>query len=157
MFLSRSVFKGIRDRLRGIAWLRRQWARIPERWKRTESETLGVLRERPGSFVTAVAITFLDWQLGVVEALLILRFLHLPVSFPQAYAIELLSVVIEGILFFVPAKIGTQEGGKVLIFLAMGLDPAKGLTLGLIRRLCGLFWAGVGLVFLGRLSRRVPA
>jgi uncharacterized protein (TIRG00374 family) len=157
MFLSRSVFEGIRDRLRGIAWLRRQWARIPERWKRTESETLGVLRERPGSFVTAVAITFLDWQLGVVEALLILRFLHLPVSFPQAYAIELLSVVIEGILFFVPAKIGTQEGGKVLIFLAMGLDPAKGLTLGLIRRLCGLFWAGVGLVFLGRLSRRVPA
>ncbi|HEY1251680.1 MAG TPA: flippase-like domain-containing protein [Thermoanaerobaculia bacterium] len=157
MFLSRSVFEWIRDRLRRVGFLRRQWARIPERWKKTEAETLGVLRERPGSFILAVAITFLDWQLGVIEALVILHFLHQPVTFPQAYAIELLSVVIEGILFFVPAKIGTQEGGKVLIFLAMGLDPAKGLTLGVIRRLCGLLWAGVGLVFLGRFSRRVPA
>ena len=155
--LSRTAFPAIRNRLRGIAWLRRRWAAIPERWKKTESETIGVLRERPGSFLLAVAITFLDWQLGVIEALVILRLLHQPITFPQVYAIELLSVVIEGILFFVPAKIGTQEGGKVLIFLAMGLDPMKGLTLGVIRRLCGLFWAGVGLGFLGRLSRKAEA
>ena len=154
--LSKSAFEGIRNRLRGVRWLRARWAAVPERWKKTEADTLGVLRERPRAFVTAVAITFLDWQLGVIEALVILRFLRQPVGFPQCYAIELLSVVIEGILFFVPAKIGTQEGGKVLIFLAMGLDPAKGLTLGVIRRLVGLFWAVAGLALLGRFSRRAP-
>lgn len=151
--LSKSVLGAIRNRLRGVQWLRARWAAVPERWKKTEADTLGVLRERPRAFVTAVAITFLDWQLGVIEALVILRFLRQPVGFPQCYAIELLSVVIEGVLFFVPAKIGTQEGGKVLIFLAMGLDAAKGLTLGVIRRLCGLFWAAVGLALLGRFSR----
>jgi uncharacterized protein (TIRG00374 family) len=163
VLLSESVFEAIRNRLRAFVfggdpraprqWLRARWAAVPERWKKTEADTLGVLRERPRAFVTAVAITFLDWQLGVIEALVILRFLRQPVGFPQCYAIELLSVVIEGVLFFVPAKIGTQEGGKVLIFLAMGLDAAKGLTLGVIRRLCGLFWAVVGLALLGRFSR----
>jgi uncharacterized protein (TIRG00374 family) len=155
--LSESAFAAIRRRLGGIQWLRKRWAAIPERWKKTEHDTLEVLRERPRAFVTAVGITFLDWQLGVIEALVILRFLRQPVGFPQCYAIELLSVVIEGVLFFVPAKIGTQEGGKVLIFLAMGLDPAKGLTLGVIRRLCGLFWAGVGLGLLGAFARKAQS
>ena len=76
-----------------------------------------------------------------------------PVDWRQAFSIETLAVTIEGILFFVPAKMGAQEGGKVLIFKAMGLDPATGLALGLVRRVRELAWAAIGLCLLGVLSR----
>jgi hypothetical protein len=64
--------------------------------------------------------------------------------------VEVLSVAIDGMLFFVPAKAGTQEGGKVLIFTILGLDPAKGLALGIVRRIRELTWASIGLMILSR-------
>jgi uncharacterized protein (TIRG00374 family) len=154
---SQSALEWIGRRLGRIPWLKARWVSVPERWKSLEAELVSVLRKRPGPFGAAVAASFLDWQVGVLEALLILHFLHQPVGWAQAYAIEVLSVTIEGVLFFVPAKMGAQEGGKVLIFLAMGLDPGKGLALGLTRRLVQLFWAGVGLAILGRSQRRTAA
>lgn len=154
---SQSALEWIGRRLGRIPWLKARWASQPERWKSLEAELVGVLRKRPGAFAASVGASFLDWQVGVLEALLILHFVHQPVGWAQAYAIEVLSVTIEGVLFFVPAKVGAQEGGKVLIFLAMGLDPAKGLALGFTRRLCQLAWAGVGLAILGRFQRRVAA
>ena len=135
-------------------WLAARWASVPERWQALLGETLTALRERPRAFVSSVTASLLAWQAGVIETFVILRLLQLPVGWPQALAIEVLGVTIEGILFFVPAKMGTQEGGKVLIFLAMGLPPAKGFALGLIRRLRELAWAAAGLVALGRYQRR---
>ena len=58
------------------------------------------------------------------------------------------SVLIVGILFFVPAKVGTQEGGKVFLFSALGLDPVRGLTVGIVRRIRELAYAGLGLAVL---------
>ena len=48
----------------------------------------------------------------------------------------------------------TQEGGKVVIFLAMGLEAAKGLALGFLRRLRDLAWAAAGFVVLAAYQRR---
>jgi glycosyltransferase 2 family protein len=143
--------KGVLGRVR---WLRARWAALPERWRSLEREARNALRERPGAFAESVGAAFLGWQAGVVEAFVILRFLREPVGWGQAFAIEALAVVIEGLLFFVPAKIGAQEGGKVLIFLAMGLPPAKGFALGFIRRLRELAWAVAGLAVLAHYQRR---
>jgi hypothetical protein len=60
-----------------------------------------------------------------------------------------LAVLIEGAFFFVPARVGVQEGGLYTIFFALGLDPAKGFSLGLVRRLRELVWGLVGLIILG--------
>lgn len=92
--------------------------------------------------------------MGAVETFFILRFLRISVPFGRAVGIEVLAVTIEGVLFFVPAKIGVQEGGKVLIFLAAGLSPAKGLAFGLARRIRELAWAAVGLGFLAHFQHR---
>ena len=70
-------------------------------------------------------------------------------------AIEVLSIAINGVLFFIPAKLGTQEGGKVLIFTLLGLTPAQGLDFGLLRRVRELAWAAVGLTLLSRLQSRL--
>jgi len=93
---------------------------------------------------------FVGWTLGVLEVALILFFLQIPVTFERALAIEVLSATIDGVLFFVPGKVGTQEGGKVLIFSLLGLDAAKGLSLGILRRIRELTWAGIGLLILSR-------
>jgi uncharacterized protein (TIRG00374 family) len=136
------------------SWLRAISLRVPPTWRDAIPRSLRVLRERPGHFGLSVGASLLVWQMGVVETFLILRFLRAPSGPVQAYGIEVLAVAIEGVLFFVPAKMGTQEGGKILIFLAAGLDPAKGLALGLVRRIRELAWAAVGLGVLGAIQRR---
>ena len=136
------------NRLGRIRWLVARWAAIPERKRVVVQETLAAFRKRRRSVAFSVAASWLAWQAGVVGTFVILRFLHVPVRWSQALAIEMLGVAVEGALFFVPAKIGTQEGGKVLIFLAMGLAPAKGFALGLVQRLRELAWAAAGLIVL---------
>jgi hypothetical protein len=97
---------------------------------------------------------FVGWALGAVEIYLILWILGVPITAHRALTIEALSVAIDGLLFFVPAKVGTQEGGKVLIFTILGLDPAKGLALGILRHIRELTWAMIGLLILSRQQLR---
>jgi putative membrane protein len=103
-----------------------------------------------GAFAASCALFFVGWTLGVLEIYLILWFLGVPATVHRALTIETLSVAIDGMLFFVPAKVGTQEGGKVLIFTLLGLHPAKGLALGILRRIRELTWALIGLLILSR-------
>ena len=151
---SSGVQRRIGTRLARIHWLVARWESVPDRWRSLVGASLAALRERPGSFVLSVAASWLAWQTGVVGTFVTLRLLHQPVSWGEALAIEVLGVAIEGALFFVPGKMGTQEGGKVLIFLAMGLPPAKGFALGFLRRLRELAWALPGLAILGNSRRR---
>ena len=136
-----------RGRLTGLA----------ERMGRLDAEIARVHRGRRRPFLTSCAWFFLGWTLGALEIGLMLWLLDVPVSVARALMIEVLSVAIDATLFFVPGKLGTQEGGKVLIFSALGLDAAKGLSLGVLRRIRELAWALVGLVILGRahVSRRL--
>ena len=113
----------------------------------------GAFRSRPGDLAAAVSCFLAAWSVGIVEAFLILRFLGIPVSWGTAFAIESLSVLIETAFFFVPAKAGTQEGGKVAIFAALGLSAADGFALGFVRRLREIAWASAGLATFAALER----
>lgn len=128
-------------------------ARAPEftrRLQRLDDEIAEIHANANGAFFLSSASFFLGWCMGVVEIYLIIWFLGVPVSLHRALTVEVLSVAIDGMLFFVPAKVGTQEGSKVLIFTLLGLDPAKGLALGIVRRIRELTWASVGLLILSR-------
>ena len=87
----------------------------------------------------------LGWAIGLVEMALLLWLLGIEVTVSRVVAIEVLSIAFDSLLFFVPAKAGTQEAGKVVIFTVLGLDPAKGLALGILRRIRELSWAGLGI------------
>jgi uncharacterized protein (TIRG00374 family) len=100
------------------------------------------------AFLTSVGLFTAAWALGAVEVFLIFHFLGLPIDVTTAVTVETLSIFIDLVLFFIPAKLGTQEGGKVLIFLSLGLPAAAGLSFGLVRRVRELFWAGGGLACL---------
>lgn len=88
----------------------------------------------------------LGFACGAVESYLALWFIGVPVTAQRALTVEVLSVVFNNLLFFVPLRAGVQEAGKVLIFTLLGLDPAKGLAVGVLYRIRELAWALAGLV-----------
>jgi hypothetical protein len=145
-------FRRIDRFTRRFAWLRR--FADAQNAEALDREIFGAFRSRPGDLAAAVVCFLAAWSVGVVEAWLILRFLRAAVSWGTAFAIESLSVLIETAFFFVPAKAGTQEGGKVAIFAALGLGAADGFALGFVRRLRELTWAMAGLVTFAVLERR---
>ncbi len=154
---SPGLWRMLQGSLDRIAWWRRFRKGREESWTALADATLGTLRRRPRDFVVSVVLYYAGWLVGAVEARLILSLLHVPVTWRQAFSIEALSVAIEAILFFVPAKMGTQEGGKYVIFAALHLDPTKGFALGFVRRLRELAWAAVGLGLYGYLQRHPAA
>jgi uncharacterized protein (TIRG00374 family) len=117
------------------------------------------LKGQQGNFWASTGFFGLGWALGAVEVFLIFHFLGLPIDLATAITVETLSVFIDGVLFFVPGKLGTQEGGKVLIFMSLGLPPVSGLAFGIIRRIRELTWAGIGMAFLTtfRVNKEKPA
>lgn len=116
--------------------------------QRLDAEITRVHRAPGRPFLVSASWFFVGWTLGAFEIALMLWLLGVPVTVTRALAIEALSAAIDAALFFVPGKLGTQEGGKVLIFTTMGLDPALGLTVGVLRRIRELAWALTGLVVL---------
>lgn len=134
--------------------------RVPERLVEQLTHLDSEIRRfyaAPAACALSVLGFFVGWCMGVVEVYVVLSCLQVGATLTRAITIEVLSVGFDALLFFVPAKAGTQEGGKVLIFEALGLDPAKGLALGIVRRLRELSWSMVGLIVLARHHARQRA
>ena len=112
-------------------------------------EEIRLIYSVPSSIFLSSGMFFIGWMFGIVESYLTLYFLDAGPSCHRAVIIETLSVTIDAVMFFVPGKAGTQEGGKMLIFSILGLDPALGLAFGIARRIRELSWAGIGLLILG--------
>jgi len=128
---------------------------LPPSWAEPGRDLDAALaRLSPSRVAASLGCFVAGWIVGAVEIYLILHWVGGPVDWPTAVAIETGSVLIDGILFFVPAKVGTQEGGKVVLFATLGLSPARGLTVGIVRRIRELAYAGLGLLALGWLSAR---
>ncbi len=102
------------------------------------------LRRHPGRFMLSTLCFTFGYAWGMLEVMLILHFMGVPIEPIQALAVETLSNVVDALMFMVPAKVGTQEAGKVAIFKALGFPAATGLALGLIRHLRELLWASAG-------------
>jgi len=104
------------------------------------------VRGHPGRVALSTLMFALGYAWGVFEAYWICRFLLIPVPIVTALAIEVLSITVDGILFMVPAKIGTQEGSKVAVFGALGLPATLGFAFGVVRHVRELVWASLGVL-----------
>jgi uncharacterized protein (TIRG00374 family) len=124
------------------------------RWRSLDEAIFSAIRRRRKDLVAAAALYLIGWALGAAEIALILFLSGAPAGWRTCLSIEVLSVGLDTVLFFVPARIGTQEGGKYVIFRLLALDPRLGLGVGLVRRLREIVWALPGLVLLGRVQKR---
>lgn len=137
--------------------------RLAERWpagrflsplrssfEQIDAEMVRVHRESVGRIIFSSAIFALGFAYGTLESYLILWFFGIPVTLKLALAVEVLGVVLNNLMFFVPMRAGTQEAGKALVFAVLGLNPAQGLAAGVIYRVRELIWAFIGLAILAR-------
>jgi glycosyltransferase 2 family protein len=108
----------------------------------------------PWRFVGVVAFQSIGWLLGTLETYLVLGALSNGFDLPFCFMLTSLGSIINALFFFMPSSFGVMEGGQVVLFGILGLDPAMGLSMALIKRIRRLLWIGVGWMFLSCLSRR---
>lgn len=126
--------------------------RLRARSEALDARLASFYRDRPGAFGRSVAWHFAGQLTGLLQLVFILSWLGAPASLATCLALEAFALVIDSALFFVPARIGVQEGGRVLVFTALGLSAATGLAVALIVRLNQLLVASLGLAAFGYLS-----
>lgn len=142
---------------RGVSPLSRAFAPLAGRWPRlspaaatlAESERLvgRTFRRAPRTLIAAVLFTLVSWAALIAEYWLMARFLGVSLTLPQL--VVTLTAARISILLLIPAGLGALELSQALAFGALGLDPAFGISLGLLIRardmalgLFGLWWGG---------------
>jgi hypothetical protein len=131
-------------------------ARMAERLVRAGADMDFRLRslhlDRPEAFRGALLRNLAASAVGGVQIALFLAWLGEPHVVRAAAQIFLVGVALDMFSFFIPARLGVQEGSRMLGASIAGLDPALGLLLSLMLRLDQLVWAGIGLGLHSRLT-----
>jgi len=134
----------------GIA--RSFFERIGSKAQRLDDQISGFYDTGGPRFLVSLLFNFLGWCGGAVEAYFLLKLLGVHASLPMVFAIEAISILANNLFFFVPARLGGSDGGKVLVFLSMGMTSAMGFAFGLLRRAREIFYVSLGFVFLIQLN-----
>ncbi len=87
------------------------------------------------------------------EVIVVLWSLHLPIHLLAILVIEGVTRGLKMLSGWIPARLGSDEGGAMSAFALTGLSPMLGLALALTRRVRDLLWALIGIVWLGWNSR----
>jgi len=100
------------------------------------------------------------WSDGACQALVasevgvVLWSLGLTIHFFPILPIEGVKRGLKILSGWIPARLGSDEGGAISAFALTGLSPMLGLALALTRRVRDLLWAFIGIVWLVWNSRR---
>lgn len=93
------------------------------------------LYAHPGRLFTAGAWQLLGMVVGSFENWLILRLLGHPVGVIDAITLEVLTQTVRHVFFVVPAALGIQEGGLILLGDMIGLPADISVALSLVKRM----------------------
>jgi uncharacterized protein (TIRG00374 family) len=107
-------------------------------------------RQYPARAVLAFSLFFLSWLLHSVEVYLIFWLLGHPISWGLAVCLDALAMLFTALGFFIPAAIGIQEGGNILLALGFKLGFDLGAAFSILRRIREAFWLCLGLVVVWR-------
>lgn len=113
----------------------------------------------PGALIGAIAIRLVGWSLVAGEIWIAMRLLGRPIDVGHALLIESLGQAARVVAFFVPGALGVQEGWYMVIGATLGIGPAIGLELSLMKRVRELVIGVPALVLWpirGRGCRRAP-
>ena len=167
--MSRVIFSGsVASRSRGLlrripsARLRR-WLDDEERGFTETDQHFAALAASRISVLGGATAAFLGcWLVEGAEALVILRLLHVEISYAEVLAFETVVSLLKSLAFMVPAGLGVQDAGYVAFFAAFGIPDAAtlGVAFVLVKRAKEVIWIAVGyllFLFLGDLPAPVRA
>ena len=81
------------------------------------------------------------------EVIVVLWSLGLPIHFFTIVAIDGVTRVLKLVSGWIPARVGSDEGGAISAFALTGFSPLLGLSLALTRRVRDLLWALIGILW----------
>lgn len=134
------------QRLRRISWLSSR--KLDEKLALVEGRMHRLSAERPGALWLMFLLSFVNQGLGLLEIYAVVIPLGIAPGLMGVLAMEAFTKLAKALFFFVPGRVGADEGSAAGIFVLLGLSPAAGVTLALARRLRAIFWSAVGLAFL---------
>lgn len=94
----------------------------------------------------ALGLYFLGWVVHAVEVYLIFHAMGHPIGFEVAVCLDGLSQLAAGLGFMIPASLGVQDGGIVLLSLGFRLGATLGAGFGILRRFREAVWLLLGLL-----------
>jgi putative membrane protein len=151
---SRGLVTGVVRFARRLFPRARFLARVAERAPTIDEKLRSFYADRPGAAFASVLLHLIGWVVGAAEVYAIMSLIGHPVSWHDAVVIEALAQPARLVGLVVPATIGVQEAGGMLIFTVLGLAPELGLTLMLLKRLREIAYSLLGLALLPRLHPR---
>jgi putative membrane protein len=98
--------------------------------------------------IWCLLFSFVGWLATAVEAYAFLWAMGDRVDVPTAMTIQALLLGIKAATFFIPANLGAQEAGAVLIFLGLGMSAEAAMAFSLLRRAREILWVALGLLVL---------
>jgi hypothetical protein len=81
------------------------------------------------------------------EVCVVLWSLGLPIHFFSVVAIDGVTRALKLVSGWIPARLGSDEGGAISAFALTGFSPVLGLSLALTRRVRDLLWALIGILW----------
>lgn len=92
------------------------------------------LQSKPVAIAQAACLHLLAWLLGTLETWLALYAMGAPVGWEQAFVIESLGQAARSAGFVVPAALGVQEAGFILVSGLFGIHPDTAIALSMVKR-----------------------
>ncbi len=129
---------------RGEAWMAKR-----ERVEVLDGKIATLYRTRR-PLVGCLLFSLLGWLTSAVEAYVFLWAMGSRVDVSTAMMIQALLLGVKAATFFIPANLGAQEGGTVLIFLGLGISAETATAFSLLRRAREITWVTIGLLVLTR-------
>jgi hypothetical protein len=117
---------------------------------RTRDMVMAFSAGHPSRLWRAFVFDVLFHAVAVLEAFLTLQWLlgDRSPTFAEAVMFESLNRVVTALFKFVPLRMGVDEAISGAFAPIVGLNPAAGVALAVIRKVRGLFWMGMGLLFI---------
>jgi hypothetical protein len=121
-----------------------------------ERVLIGFMHDRPARLFEVLAIEAIGHALLASEIWIVVRAITLPITGIDALLVEGAVKFISIAFFFIPGQVGAQEGVYTILFQAIGLTAAVGLTMALVRRVRALIVAGLGVAVLSTIRTSRP-
>jgi uncharacterized protein (TIRG00374 family) len=103
-------------------------------------------REHSGAGFMALLFFLAGWLCQAGEAYLIFWLLGHPIGFGKALCFDALSQLIAGFGFMIPASLGVQDGGNIMLSLGFNMGSTLGAGFSILRRCREAFWLLLGLL-----------
>lgn len=150
-----------------LRFLRRTRRRVPaqastwrDRLRKLRESVMEFSAGHPTRLWRAFALDACFHAVAVMEVYVALRWLmgDRGPTLAEAMMFESLNRVITAVFKFVPLRVGVDEAASGAFATVVGINPAAGVALALVRKVRSLFWMGAGLALIALYhAREVPA